>query len=730
MNARDDSGEDSTGQATYVTHAPRVQANGYIPIPCDGKKPIGIGWTNRTRYDPFEGEIYCNANLGILTKHAPFLDIDITDPELAGAVLEYLRTTFPELQQALERTGKAPKCGFLLRTDAPFRKLQQTFHRGEETCKIEWLADGQQFIAFGIHPDTGRLYYWNGQGSPLDVHWQDLPPVDEARAREILRAVSDFVVGQGWLMGEGVSGTREEGAKGEIAQPGSIPPMPALEGVPAAVLACLDLLDPSPYEQWTRVGHYLKAFDLAGVDWDAKHVFEVWSQRSPKYQPGDEDRFDTYSGSRISAPEYGLRKLAGLLDDPLAGFEDVPPHWRVPALEFAVVHREDLPPFPYAVEGIVPIGVPTLFSAHGGSGKSYVSLQLAVCGAAGLDFFGHRIARPLKVLVYTCEEPEHEVKLRLKRILSHYMLEPADLGGRLEIRNGYGHLGNILFTGTRDPGHRLTAPFAEFYQYVKQTRPDMVIVDNISEVYDASEIDRALVRQFVQSMNQICKLGAALVLVGHVDAATSLGTTEKGYSGSTAWHNSVRSRLFLRKTKVEGQVLLEPAKSNYGPVQPAMLLQWHKEEKVFTLISTVEAVKAMPIEQGLGVVMSAIAAREAKGLITTSTVQSAGSGLRVLVKELGQTREQVIEILTELRRRGWITEAKHRDEVHRKTYTVWTVTDLGRANMVVEVPVGGGVSAGGGSIAERGKTAERPKGQSPELDPANVYPQDYLSILE
>ena len=43
---------------------------------------------------------------------------------------------------------------------------------------IEVLGAGQQFVAFGVHPGTGHPYHWPLGETPLDVPFDDLPPVD------------------------------------------------------------------------------------------------------------------------------------------------------------------------------------------------------------------------------------------------------------------------------------------------------------------------------------------------------------------------------------------------------------------------------------------------------------------------------------------------------------------------------------------------------------------------
>ena len=73
--------------------------------------------------------------------------------------------------------------------------------------------------------------------------------------------------------------------------------------------------------------------------------------------------------------------------------------------------------------------------------------------------------------------------------------------------------------------------------------------------------------------------GGAVLLLAHVAKTTSKAGAkpqdDEGYSGSTAWHNSSRSRLFLAKdTDRDGALCLRHQKSNLGPLAPAMTFCW------------------------------------------------------------------------------------------------------------------------------------------------------------
>src|SRR5690606_34405105 len=59
-------------------------------------------------------------------------------------------------------------------------------------ARVEILATGQQFVAFGIHPDTKAPYYWP-ECSPLDVPLHALPPVTKERCAAFIAAAEKYL---------------------------------------------------------------------------------------------------------------------------------------------------------------------------------------------------------------------------------------------------------------------------------------------------------------------------------------------------------------------------------------------------------------------------------------------------------------------------------------------------------------------------------------------------------
>jgi putative DNA primase/helicase len=176
-----------------------LRTNGFSPIPTNGKRPSMLGWqeklaTTADEITLWESLYPYDTNTGVLAKLCPGLDIDITHPEAAAAVEALARKHFEEHGNILARTGLPPKVLIPLRTDEPFAKLLRAFTAPNgSTHKIEILSDGQQYVAFGIHPDTKAPYRWHG-GDPTTTKREELPYVRRESAERFLDAASRLLV--------------------------------------------------------------------------------------------------------------------------------------------------------------------------------------------------------------------------------------------------------------------------------------------------------------------------------------------------------------------------------------------------------------------------------------------------------------------------------------------------------------------------------------------------------
>jgi Bifunctional DNA primase/polymerase, N-terminal len=158
------------------------------PLNSPGKQPRGRWRENaaknppeatRTRPDPRA------LNTGVLCGQIVGFDIDVLDQQLVDQVAHTIENALGPTP--LSRIGRAPKTLLVYRPDRPFTKLQtpEVFFPDGSKAKVEILANGQMFVADGIHPETHQPYRWTDR-SPEDMPLADLPAVTEEQARQII----------------------------------------------------------------------------------------------------------------------------------------------------------------------------------------------------------------------------------------------------------------------------------------------------------------------------------------------------------------------------------------------------------------------------------------------------------------------------------------------------------------------------------------------------------------
>ena len=170
-----------------------------MPIPLIGKTPPFEKWQNvanvsRPMLEAWDRNWPRATNTGILTRFTPTLDIDILNELAAEAAEELVRERFEERGYFLVRIGRSPKRAIPFRTDEPFAKLTTNFEvRRRRREKLEFLCDGQQVVAHGIHPDTQKPYGWFG-GDLTTINYDDLPYISAEEALELQRDVTALLV--------------------------------------------------------------------------------------------------------------------------------------------------------------------------------------------------------------------------------------------------------------------------------------------------------------------------------------------------------------------------------------------------------------------------------------------------------------------------------------------------------------------------------------------------------
>lgn len=217
----------------------------------------------------------------------------------------------------------------------------------------------------------------------------------------------------------------------------------------------------------------------------------------------------------------------------------------------------------------------SLLSGHGGTGKSTVAMMLCTAVALGRPLFGIATERTSALFV-SMEDRANAIRWRLAHICRLLDVEPHVLEEQLCIFDATAN--PRLYTAAgRGPG-QVTSTYRELQEAIQGA--GLVVIDNASRAFGGNEIQRGQVDEFIGTLATLARENdAAVLLLAHVDKTTSRAGTAAGsedYSGSTAWHNAVRSRLSLARLD-DGTLLLEHRKSQYWlPCEP-LLLRWLKD---------------------------------------------------------------------------------------------------------------------------------------------------------
>lgn len=232
-------------------------------------------------------------------------------------------------------------------------------------------------------------------------------------------------------------------------------------------------------------------------------------------------------------------------------------------------------PREWLVDDLIPMKTVTLFSGDGGTGKSLLALQLAVSVATGGAWIGKGV-RDGSVIFISAEDDDDELHRRLSDILRSERQDFDALRG-LTLRSLAGE--DALLAVDSQVALMQTELFKELDRRAEDEAPALIVIDTLADVYPANENDRAKVRQFIGILRGLAlKRQCAVLLLGHPSlTGLSSGT---GSSGSTAWNNSVRSRLYLSRITDGGfeadpdRRVLTTMKANYGRIGAETHVKW------------------------------------------------------------------------------------------------------------------------------------------------------------
>ena len=229
-----------------------------------------------------------------------------------------------------------------------------------------------------------------------------------------------------------------------------------------------------------------------------------------------------------------------------------------------------MPAREWLVEGVIPHRNVTLLSGDGGIGKTLLVLNLFAHIAARMDWLAFKTMQG-PVLYLGAEDEHDEIHRRLESIRQEMGLEWGEFCDLQFVSLA----GEDALLGTFDKAKNAVCPTRLYERVLDRVHNlDAVAcaIDTSADVFGGEENIRMQVRQFVGLLRGMAlKENVSVILLSH-PSLTGLASGS-GTSGSTAWNNSVRARLYLEADdKDKNARVLKFQKSNYGPKGEPMRL--------------------------------------------------------------------------------------------------------------------------------------------------------------
>ena len=273
--------------------------NGYCVVRCAAgtKRPITRGWT--TCYATKQDVVAHSSDaVGVAcgVGATPLCGLDI-DCDIVDLTEKLIVLCHEVLGPAPVRRGRAARALLVYKYDTPQPKIVLKWRAADGTQpKIEALGGGQQFVAYGVHPDTGRPYSWDATDL-VSTKANDLTLVTSEQITDLFERCSALASGYGLsIYADGL-------------RPGLHASATALDRYVEPVGLTLDrarellnYADYDDYGEWVTAGAALD--HEFGGDAQAMLLWDEWSANSSNYAGLEaiEYKWSTF-GSQSGAPK-------------------------------------------------------------------------------------------------------------------------------------------------------------------------------------------------------------------------------------------------------------------------------------------------------------------------------------------------------------------------------------------------------------------------------------------
>lgn len=380
-------------------------------LPSAGKAPVAGDWTGEARQvPPLDATRPASSrtrNTGLLCDRLRAIDLDVDDEDHARALHALAATMLGHAPMRWRHNSPRVLLLYRAAEGSPGKVIREgKDHSKEQSCRIEVLGHGQQFVAFGTHKSGADLEWWD-DAAPGQFKRDDLTAVTEDQIAEFLTAA------------EGIIGRKVSSPPMPVAAPKASTATP--DEFPPATLdqvrECLALIPASTgYDDWLRVGAAVADVDPGH---DGFSLWDEWSRGAQNYDAAasrakwpecckmDRVHFGTLvtmakhaSGDPTWTPS---RTVTGIVSGS-SGLEAVP---KAKPLKkgITILSAEEaaaLPPPSWLIPDVLQRGTLATIFGPPASLKSFLGLHIANTVAYGLEWRGKAI--PQERVAYIAAE--------------------------------------------------------------------------------------------------------------------------------------------------------------------------------------------------------------------------------------------------------------------------------------------------------------------------------------
>ncbi len=266
---------------------------------------------------------------------------------------------------------------------------------------------------------------------------------------------------------------------------------------------------------------------------------------------------------------------------PPARRASAPPIW----IDTGPFDPATIPARPWIIPGLLLRGTVTLMTGPGASGKSSVATAVAVAGSVGAAFGRFEPRAPFTTLVFNAEEGHDEQRRRIAAA-AFALNVPIGAAAQAIVRAGPTETA-LLFEVLAERGAvRATPAYHALHGLIAERRPDLVVLDPLTEMHVSDENDNTALRAVVARLRGLAQAqNAALLLVHHARKNAAAGDQD-GARGASAIASAARLHLTCTRMSREEAaafalpegharhfIRLDSGKSNYAAPWEA---DWHE----------------------------------------------------------------------------------------------------------------------------------------------------------